>query len=205
MKKKKKMRIKNQKKSDFMNDNAILYRIVRPIVTFIFKIFFRPTYVGLENIPDKKIIFAGNHTSNLDCILLMSSTKRSIHFLAKIELFKGLKGIIFKNMGLIPVDRFNRTTTPLDDAKKYLDIDGLILIFPEGTTEKGRGLLKFKKGAVTLAKDTNTKIVPFVIRGKYKLFRKNITLEILKEYEINDDIKDENEKLRKIIQDKLEG
>ena len=38
-------------------------------------------------------------------ILLISSTKRVIHFLAKDELMVGMKRIIFKNMGLIPVNR----------------------------------------------------------------------------------------------------
>ena len=75
----------------------ILYRITRPIINILFKIFFRPTYIGLENIPDKgSVVLAGNHTNNLDCILLITSTKRTIHFLAKDELLKGGKKIIFK-------------------------------------------------------------------------------------------------------------
>ena len=54
----------------------ILYKVVRPIVTFLFKIIFRPKYIGLENIPkDGAFILAGNHTINLDCIFLMSATK----------------------------------------------------------------------------------------------------------------------------------
>ena len=72
----------------------LFYRIVRPIVTFLVKIVFRPNYIGLENIPKSgKIILAGNHTNNFDCLLLMSSTKRNVHFLAKDELWKGLKKI----------------------------------------------------------------------------------------------------------------
>ena len=70
----------------------LFYRIVRPIVTFLMKLVFRPNYIGLENIPKSgRIILAGNHTSKLDPLLLMSSTNRCIHFLAKIELFKGIK------------------------------------------------------------------------------------------------------------------
>jgi len=84
----------------------ILYRIVRPIITILFKIFFHPTIIGKENIPEnKKIILAGNHTNILDSLLLISSTKRTIHFLAKYELTKGPLGFIFKNMGIIPVNR----------------------------------------------------------------------------------------------------
>ena len=76
----------------------ILYRITRPIITSLFKIIYRPEIIGKENIPKEgKIVLAGNHTNNFDCLLLISSTKRTIHFLAKDELVKGAKKIIFKN------------------------------------------------------------------------------------------------------------
>ena len=79
-----------------------LYRFSRPIVKAFTNFFIRPKYEGLENIPEKGwIVLAGTHTHNLDCFLLMSSTKRSVHFLAKDELWKGPKKIIFSNMGLI--------------------------------------------------------------------------------------------------------
>ena len=72
--------------------NSLLYNIVRPIVSALFKIFYRPKYIGLDNIPKSgRIILAGNHKNNLDCIYLMSSTRRPIHFLAKIELFCNTK------------------------------------------------------------------------------------------------------------------
>ena len=78
-----------------------LYRFSRPIVKAFTNFFIRPKYEGLENIPEKgRIVLAGTHTHNLDCFLLMSSTKRSVHFLAKDELWKGPKKI-FSNMGLI--------------------------------------------------------------------------------------------------------
>ena len=155
--------------------DAKLYRLLRPLIKLITNIFIRPKYIGLENIPKKgRIILAGTHTNNLDCFLLISSTKRSVHFLAKDELWRGPKKIIFSHMGLIPVNRRIKDSTPLRKACEYLNKEQLIGIFPEGTTEKGKGLLPFKIGAVKMAKDTNTKIVPFVISGDYKLFSKNL-------------------------------
>ena len=103
---------------------------------------------------------------------MISSTKRSIHFLAKDELWKGPKKIIFSNLGLIPVNRREKDKNALTLAKKYLDEEMVIGIFPEGTTEKDRGLLPFKVGAVKMAYDTKTTIVPFAIKGKYGLFKK---------------------------------
>ena len=151
-----------------------LYRIVRPIIKFLVCIFIRPKFIGLDNIKDDEaIILAGNHTNILDCFLIISSTKRSVHFLAKDELWKGPKKILFSNLGLIPVNRRKKDPNSLFMAKNYLKHEKVIGIFPEGTVSKDGNLLPFKYGAVKMALDTNTKSIPFAIKGKYKLFSNN--------------------------------
>ena len=43
----------------------ILYKILRPVIKFLVRILYNPTYIGLENIPKSgKVILAGNHTYN---------------------------------------------------------------------------------------------------------------------------------------------
>ena len=180
-----------------------LYRLIRPIINFFTNTIFKPNYIGLENIPDnRRVVLAGTHTHILDCFLLISSTKRSIHFLAKDELWKGPKKIIFSHLGLIPVNRRTKDHNSLIQAEKYLNSECVIGIFPEGTTEKGRGLLPFKMGTVKMAYDTNSEIVPFAIVGRYKPFRKKITIIYGKPYRIkNNDLEVENELLRnKVIE-----
>lgn len=182
-----------------------LYIVVRPIVKVLFKLVYRPKIVGADKIPKEKgVVLAGNHTSILDCLLLMSSTKREIHFLAKQELFKGIKGILFSNMGLIPVDRSRKNPEALKAANNYLNNNEIVLVFPEGTTEKGRGLMDFKIGAVKMANDSNKKIIPFVIKGKYKMFSTNISLSFLEPMSISDDLDKEIKKLRSVIKSTLE-
>ena len=179
-------------------DDRVLYKILRPLAKALFIVFYRPQIIGKDNIPKcGRIILAGNHTSILDCILLMSSTKRGIHFLAKKELWKFPKGILFGNMGLIPVDRSVHDSAPLNKAEQYLKNEKVIGIFPEGTTEKGRGLLPFKIGAVKMAYDTDTIIIPFAITGKYKMFSKNLKIVFNDPIRIkNDNLDYENKKLR---------
>ena len=128
---------------------SMLYKTVRPILKFLFLNLYRPKIIGSENIPKEgRIILAGNHTNNFDCVLLMSSTKRCIHFLAKVELFKGFKKVIFSNLGLTPVDRSKKNPDALKSAKMYLENEKVIGIFPEGTFSKTDELLPFKIGAV---------------------------------------------------------
>ena len=184
---------------DYMNE-SLLYRIVRPLVSIYVKLFYRPTYIGLDNIPkDNKVLLVGTHTSTRDGFLLMSATKRPIHFLAKQELWKFPTGIIIKNLGLIPVNRSVKDSSSLVKAKEYLDNDKVVLIFPEGTTEKEYGkLLPFKMGAFKLAKDTNTPIIPFAISGHY--YKKDLKIVFGKEIIIKDDLEKEKDKFIKIIQ-----
>lgn len=185
----------------------LLYRIVRPIVTLLVHIVFRPTYIGLENIPKSgRIVLAGTHTNDFDSPLLMSCTKRVIHFLAKESLTKGILGHAFKALGLIPVNRSIHDKAALKSAINTLEEDKVIGIFPEGTINRTDDLIMpFKIGAVKMSKETNTKIVPFVITGKYKVFKKSVTIEFLKPIEIkSDNLTKENERLMNLIRKKLE-
>jgi len=181
-------------------NDVLLYKILRPIITILFKLLFRPRIIGKENIKNNgRIILAGNHTNNLDCALLISSTKRNIHFLAKVELFKGIKKILFANMGLIPVNRKVKDHNSLEMAYNYLNNDKVIGIFPEGTFGKGK-VLPFKIGAVKMAYETNCEIVPFAITGTYKLFSKDLRIIFGKPIKLkSNDLEKENEKLRNIV------
>jgi len=181
-------------------NDVFLYKLLRPIVTVLFKLLYKPKIIGLDNIKKSgRIILAGNHNNNLDGAFLISSTKRNIHFLAKIELFKGIKKHFFNNLGLIPVDRSKRNHKSLQIAYEYLRNEKVIGIFPEGTFGRGK-ILPFKLGAVKMAYETNSEIVPFAITGDFKIFSKNLKIEFGEPIKIkSDDLEKENERLRNIV------
>lgn len=186
---------------------SILYKIVRPLIVFYVKVLLRPKIIGIENIPkDYNYILAGNHTHNFDSILLITASKRDVHFLAKRELLEGPKGLFFGNMGIIPVDRKNHTTKAFDKALKCLNSNKVIGIFPEGTYPKnGEKLLDFKTGVVKLSRMSETPIVPFIIKGKYKLFFSNVTIKFLEPISVKtDNYEKEIEKFRNLILKNLE-
>ena len=182
------------------------YKFVRLVLTPLFKLVYKPNIIGKENILDKEgIILAGNHTNNLDSILLISSTKRLIHFFAKIELFKGPFGFIFKSLGLIEVDRSKKNKNALEMGYKYLEDGKVVGIFPEGTFPKDKKkMLPFKIGAVKMAYETKKKIVPFAIVGEYK--RGKIKIAFGKPYNITNSNLDKEinilrDKVKKLIKD----
>lgn len=186
--------------------DTLFYKLIKPPIKLLFKLLYRPEVIGLENIPKKgRIVLGGNHTKWLDPILLVSSTKRQIHFLAKEELFHGIVGLIVKGAGCIPVNRKIHDKNALESAYNYLKKDLCIGIFPEGTINRTEDIIMpFKIGAVKMCYQTNAKLVPFTITGEYKLFRKRIKLEFLEPIEIKKDLEEENQKFMNIISKKLE-
>ena len=194
-------------KIKFSYKDQWFYTIIKPLLIFLIYFLFRPTVVGRENIPkDGPIVFAGNHTKWVDPEMICAVVrKRQVHFLAKIELYKKLfTRIICLGMGAIPVDRKAHDGSSLKYAINALKEGLTIGIFPEGTINRTNDvIMPFKIGAVKMAHEANAKIVPFVITGKYRLFRKGVKVEFLKPISISSDLEKENERLMKIISNKL--
>lgn len=179
----------------------------RGTLYFLFKVLFRPTIEGSEKIPEEgRIILAGNHTHFMDCITVAASTKRCVHFLAKSELMKPPLKWFFAPFGIIPVHRGQKDKAALSSAIEVLNDDKVIGIFPEGKVNEERGtLLPLKFGAVKMAHETNSEIVPFVITGRYKFFRKSIKIQFFDPITIPDDLEEGNNKLWNIINDGLQN
>lgn len=181
------------------------YKTVKPLTTFLIKFLFRPQVVGVENIPKEgRILLAGNHTKWLDPVMLVAVTKRQVHFLAKEELYHGKAAFIVKGMGCVPVNRKIHDKNALQGAIDFLNKDLCIGIFPEGTINRTDDvIMPFKIGAVKACSETNTKLIPFVITGKYRLFRKGIKVEFLKPMKITKNLERENQKFMDIVSKKL--
>lgn len=171
-----------------MKENKKLYKFLKIIFKVLLTILYRPKVYGKENIPKEgPIIFAGNHVHAVDPVVVMTSTDRLVHYMAKAEIFKGLHGKILEAIGIIKVDRARSNPIAIKEAIEVLNAGGSIGIFPEGTRNKtAEELLKFRHGAVVIAKETNSKLVPFAIKGKYKLFRKGVILEFGKPIDVSE-------------------
>ena len=158
--------------------NTFLYKLLKPLLWILVKVLYNPKIIGKENISDDGCIIASNHIHAFDPVIIMYSTKRVVHYLAKIELYKGILKYFFLSYGTIPVDRSKHNPKALELAISYLKSGEVIGIFPEGTRNKTEEiLLPFKFGAVKMASQSNKKIIPCAISGKYKLFRRGIVVK----------------------------
>jgi len=164
--------------------------------------------VGEFNVPQNgSFVLAGNHTSYFDCLFLIAVIKRPVHFLGKHTLFKGVKGPIFRGMGVIPVDRTkSHNHEALEEAERQLKNGEIVGVFPEATINRTEDvILPFKIGAVKMAHDTNSPLVPFIITGKYKPFRKSIKIEFCKPITLRNDLEISNKLLMDTVTKKLQG
>ena len=162
-----------------MKENKTLYKTLKAIIKPILKILYRPTAKGTENIPKEgAVIFAGNHRHAFDPVVVMTNTDRIVHYMAKESIFKGLHGKLLEAIGIIKVYRTKSNPVAVSEAVQILEQGGAIGIFPEGTRNRTEEeLLKFRHGAVAIAQRANAPIIPFAIKGEYKLFKKGLTIE----------------------------
>lgn len=111
------------------------YKIMRAILSPIYKFWYNPKIIGKENIPlEGSIVLAGNHIHLMDQCNVIISTKRKLHYLAKKEYFDDKKvAWFFKFVGCIPVDRSKKDDNAKSKAIEVLNNNHALGIFPEGT------------------------------------------------------------------------
>lgn len=155
------------------------YHIVRAILKPLFIFIYRPTIINNNKIlDDGSLLLVGNHKHAFDPLLVDICTNRTVHALAKSELFEGPFSFFFKRIGAIPVvldapknpEALNKGINMLYDGE-------IVNISPEAERNyTDKILLPFKKGAVIMSKETNTKVLPYCIVGEYKLFSNNLKI-----------------------------
>jgi len=134
------------------------------------------TVTGRENIPKKGgVCFISNHCGYFDIILLLAFCGRPFGFMAKKELlYLPFINLWIFLLGGLFIDRKNiRKAVPIiSKGIKRIKAGGGMIIFPEGTRSKGRGLLPFHQGSIKLATQAGAVIVPVAIEGSYEVFEK---------------------------------
>ena len=106
-------------------------------------------------------LYAGNHTSWWDPIVLQLTTPRPVNWLAKKEMMRNRfnKWFFFDKGGCIPVDRNAKNPDAFVAATKALRDGRIIGIFPEGTRYVDK-LGPSKTGVARLALEADAPVVP---------------------------------------------
>ena len=140
------------------------YELAKAILLPLTSTLFAARVTGAENVPaDGPIVVAANHRSYLDPPLLGTWFPRTIHFMAKKELFSifGVSWFI-RQWHAFPVDRDRADLSSIRRALHILKEGGVVGIFPEGTRNLD-GEAKARGGAVLLAALAGCPIVPVAL------------------------------------------
>ncbi len=126
---------------------------------------------GRENIPKQgAVILAPNHQSLLDPPLVGVSCGRWPFIMAKAELFSGIVGWGIEQMGSFPVRRGAADRAAFKTARRVLDNEEPLLVFPEGTRTRTGELGRAEPGLMMIAHAAKCPVVPVLIRGTERAF-----------------------------------
>ena len=135
---------------------------------------FRPWVVGREHVPASgPVIFASNHVSFIDSVILPAVLDRRMSFLAKSDYFtgRGLKGwatkTFFNAIGQLPIDRSGgkASEASLRTGLQVLARGEQLGIYPEGTRSPDGKLYRGRTGIARMVLEGRVVVVPVAMVG----------------------------------------
>jgi 1-acyl-sn-glycerol-3-phosphate acyltransferase len=152
----------------------MLYRLSRLFCLTLFRVGWRPTVEGVENIPaDGPLIVASNHVSFIDSIVIPLAVPRKVVFLAKAEYWEGRspaawpRRLFFAAFEAVPVQREQQqdAQASLDLARGVIERGDAFGIYPEGTRSRDGRLYRGRTGVGWLALATGAAVLPVGLVG----------------------------------------
>lgn len=159
-----------------MKDSLLRERVLRyifHIIGYIFNVIFtRTRVVGIENLPKEgPVIFAANHSSIYDAILLAAYLPGSTRFVGPGDFrLRWPNRFVAEYTDAILVKRGSQDVGSLQAMMRTLKAGRPLAIFPEGGTWEKR-LYSIKSGVSYLSLTCNAPVVPIGISGAYDIWR----------------------------------
>ena len=163
----------------FDRARKIIHEVSRVWATGFFRLplGWRRHHSGLENLDSTKpYVIVVNHSSMIDVPYLYFLPRMNFRWVAKKEVAKiPFFGQMCALHGDIMVDRGTKkgALAVMEQGKMWLDRGVCVAIFPEGTRSKTGQMGAFKTGAFNLAKSAGVGILPVVLSGTDKTFKRS--------------------------------
>lgn len=148
--------------------DAVIYRMVRWVILLAARVWFRPVVSGADRVPSAgPVILAINHLAVIDSFVVALMVPRRVTFLAKQEYFKGARGVLFRALGAVPVNRQHSRAAlaALEVAGEILGRGEAFAIHPEGTRSLDGRLHRGRTGVAQLALASGAPVVPVAVIG----------------------------------------
>jgi len=143
-----------------------------PFMYFLYKKYFRVEATGLENIPDGRALYIGNHGGQIPLDAMMAG----LALLLESEPPRFARAMVERWVPTVPFvsSLFTRIGAMIGDPNNCRELllhDQSVMVFPEGARGSGKlfkeryKLQRFGTGFMRLALETNTPIIPLAIIG----------------------------------------
>lgn len=152
----------------------MFYQIAKAVLRILYKILFRMSVEGQENVPKQgAVILCANHSSNFDPVTMAIYNQRSVCYMAKKELFENkFLCLLIRQLYAFPVDRSTADMKAFKNAVKLLKEEKVIGMFAQGTRVKEGEEKAAKAGVALFAIKGKAPVVPVAISGSCKPFSK---------------------------------
>ena len=148
---------------------GVFYWFFWGIFRLVFLIYVPIKVVGYKNIGCGSFIFASNHNSYIDPIVVPLAGVRRMCFLARSTLFRNvLFGLWMKMGGAIPIKRGKADASTFKVLLKVLKKFSLVM-FPEGTRYVEERKKKIQAGVGFLAVKSGVPVIPVYLDGTDKV------------------------------------
>ena len=132
---------------------------------------------GQENVPDGGFVYASNHESLVDILVLGATLPGDFKWAAKRSVMNvPFLGWHLRLAGHVPVDRNKGKDSAVavtEAFERVLRSDKPLLVFPEGTRTSDGKLKAFKNGAFQAAVLAGKPVVPVAINGTFSLMSRD--------------------------------
>lgn len=159
-----------------------LYYLGKPTAKILSYIVYEMKCKGRENIPKEgPFIIASNHIAFSDPALIVAHCPRTVHFMAKSELFENKAVAVFvRNMNAFPVKRNYSDRNAIRYAKSVIEKGWVLGIFPEGRrVRESASPAEAKEGVAYLARVTGADVLPVCIYRNPEDKRKRHSLTLV--------------------------
>ena len=132
---------------------------------------------GTENVPNGGFVYASNHESLVDILVLGAALPGDFKWAAKRSVMNvPFLGWHLRLAGHVPVDRNKGKGAAVAVTEAFESVlrnDKPLLVFPEGTRTADGQLKTFKNGAFQAAVLTGKPVVPVAISGTFSLMSRD--------------------------------
>lgn len=124
---------------------------------------------GREHVPATGgALVCANHQSFLDPVLVGLTCDRTLHYVARSDLFRiPVFGSLIDWYNAIPIDLEGNSLGGIKETLKRVRQGNMVLLFPEGTRTRDGNLQPLRPGIASLARRAGVPILPVGIDGAF--------------------------------------